>query len=40
MYSLDFDLIEKLQQQEKWDELTSIMIKAAQDLEKVAPILC
>lgn len=34
MYSLDFDLIEKLQQQEKWDELTSIMIKAAQDLEK------
>ena len=34
MYSLDFDLIEKLQQQEKWDELTSIMIKAAQGLEK------
>lgn len=34
MYSLDFDLIEKLQQQEKWDQLTSIMIKAAQDLEK------
>lgn len=34
MYSLDFDLIEKLQQQEKWDELTSIMIKATQDLEK------
>lgn len=34
MYSLDFDLIEKLQQQEKWDELTSIMIKAAQGLEE------
>lgn len=34
MNSLDFDLIEKLQQQEKWDELTSIMIKAAQGLEK------
>ena len=34
MYSLDFDLIEKLQQQEKWEELISIMIKAAQGLEK------
>ena len=32
--SLDFDLNEKLPQQEKWDELTSIMIKATQDLEK------
>lgn len=34
MYSLDFDQIEKLQHQGKWDELTSILIKAAQDLEK------
>ena len=34
MYSLDFDEIEKLQHQGKWDKLTSIMIKAAQDLEK------
>jgi len=34
MYSVDFDEIEKLQHQGKWDELTRIMIKAAQDLEK------
>lgn len=34
MYSLDFDEIEKLQHQGKWDKLTSVMIKAAQDLEK------
>ena len=34
MYSLDFDEIEKLQHQGKWDKLTSLMIKAAQDLEK------
>ena len=34
MYSLDFDEIEKLQHQGKWDKLSSVMIKAAQDLEK------
>lgn len=34
MYSLDFDEIEKLQHQGKWDKLTSVMIKAAQNLEK------
>ena len=34
MYTLNFNEIQKLQHQEKWDELTSVMIKAAQDLEK------
>ena len=34
MYSIDFDEIEKLQHQGKWDELTKIMIEAAQNLEK------
>ena len=34
MYSVDFDEIEKLQHQEKWDELAKIMIHAAKNLEK------
>ena len=34
MYSLNFAEIEKLQHQGKWDKLTSVMIKAAQNLEK------
>jgi len=34
MYSVDFDEIEKLQHQGKWNELTKIMINAAQNLEK------
>jgi len=34
MYSVDFDEIEKLQHQGKWEELTNIMIKSAQTLEK------
>lgn len=34
IYSVDFDEIEKLQHQGKWDELTKIMINAAQNLEK------
>lgn len=34
MYSVDFDEIEKLQHQGKWDELTKIMINVAQNLEK------
>ena len=34
MYSVDFDEIEKLQHQGKWDQLTKIMINAAQNLEK------
>ena len=33
MYSLNFAEIEKLQHQGKWDKLTSLMIKAAQNLE-------
>ncbi|BDU49496.1 aspartate/glutamate racemase family protein [Haliovirga abyssi] len=33
MYSVDFAEIEKLQHDGKWNELTSIMIKAAQSLE-------
>ena len=34
MYSVDFDEIEKLQHQGKWEELTQIMINCAQRLEK------
>jgi len=34
MYSVDFDEIEKLQHQGKWEELTQIMIDCAQRLEK------
>ena len=34
MYSLNFAQIEKLQHQGKWHKLTSVMIKAAQNLEK------
>ncbi len=34
MYSVDFDEIEKLQHKGKWDELTDIMIDAAQRVEK------
>lgn len=34
IYSVDFDEIEKLQHQNRWDELTKIMINAAQNLEK------
>ncbi len=34
MYSIDFDEIQKLQHQGKWDESTKIMIEAAQNLEK------
>lgn len=35
LYSVDFEEIEVLQHEGKWDELTSIMIQAAQNLEKV-----
>lgn len=34
MYSVDFDEIEKLQHQGKWEKLTKIMINCAQRLEK------
>jgi aspartate racemase len=34
MYSVDFDYIEKLQRQGKWEELTALMIAAAKNLEK------
>jgi aspartate racemase len=34
MYSVDFEEIEKLQHQGKWDEATKLMIEAAQRLEK------
>jgi len=34
MYSVDFGEIEKLQRQGKWEELTSLMIAAAKNLEK------
>ncbi len=34
MYSVDFDEIEKLQHQGKWEDLTQIMIDCAQRLEK------
>ena len=34
LYSVNFDEIEKLQHEEKWDELTELMIKTAKKLEK------
>lgn len=34
MYSVDFEEIERVQHQEKWDEATQLMIDAAQRLEK------
>ncbi len=34
MYSVDFEKIEKLQHQGKWDELTEIMIESARRVEK------
>ncbi|UCC39641.1 MAG: aspartate/glutamate racemase family protein [Candidatus Aminicenantes bacterium] len=34
MYSVDFEEIEKLQRQGKWDEATDLMIDAAQRVEK------
>ena len=34
LYSVDFEEIENLQHQGKWDELTKIMIESAQNLEK------
>jgi aspartate racemase len=34
MYSVDFEEIEKVQHQGKWDEATKLMIEAAQRLEK------
>jgi aspartate racemase len=34
MYSVDFEEIEKLQHKGKWDELTDLMIDAAQRVEK------
>ena len=34
LYSVNFDEIEKLQHEEKWDELTELMIKIAKKLEK------
>lgn len=33
LYSFDFAVIEKLQHQGKWDELTKLMINAAKRLE-------
>ena len=33
MYSVDFGVIEALQHQNKWDELTKLMIEAAQNLK-------
>ena len=38
MWSMDFAEIEHLQHQGKWDELTKLMIEAAQNLEKAAQI--
>ena len=35
LYSVDFDEVEKLQHQGDWDELTRLMVDAAQGLEKV-----
>ncbi len=34
MYSVDFDPIKKLQFENKWDELTRLMLDAAQNIEK------
>lgn len=34
LYSVDFEEIEKLQHQDKWDELTEIMVDAAERLKK------
>jgi len=34
LYSVDFEEIELLQHESKWDELTKIMIESAQNLEK------
>ncbi len=34
MYSVDFEEVEKLQQQGKWDEATKLMIDAAKKLER------
>ncbi len=34
LYSVDFEEIEKLQNEGKWDELTKIMVESAQKLEK------
>jgi aspartate racemase len=34
MYSFDFERIERLQHQDKWDELTELMVRAAQQIEK------
>ena len=34
MYSVDFDEVEKLQRQGKWDEATALMIDAAQRVKK------
>lgn len=34
MYSVDFDEIEKLQRQGKWEELTALMVAAAKKLER------
>ena len=34
LYSVDFEEIERLQHQGKWDELTELMVRAAQSLEK------
>ncbi|MEE4198287.1 MAG: aspartate/glutamate racemase family protein [Bacteroidales bacterium] len=34
MYSVDFDPIKKLQHEDRWEELTQIMIEAAQKIEK------
>lgn len=33
MYSVDFGVIEVFQHQNKWDELTKLMIEAAQNLK-------
>lgn len=34
LYSVDFEEVERLQHQAKWDELTELMVSAAQSLEK------
>ena len=34
LYSVDFEEIERLQHEDKWDDLTRIMIESAQNLEK------
>ncbi|MFO7843792.1 MAG: aspartate/glutamate racemase family protein [Bacteroidales bacterium] len=34
MYSVDFDPIKKLQHEDRWEELTQIMIEAARKIEK------